>query len=35
MDAMAENGFEPADDSPTPEAELLDRESTGDISRCP
>ena len=34
MDAMAENGFEPADDSPTPEAELLDRESTGDISRA-
>ena len=34
MDAMAENGFEPADDSPTPEAALLDRESTGDISRA-
>ena len=34
MDAMAENGFEPADDSPTPEAELLDRESTSDISRA-
>ena len=33
-DAMAENGFEPADDSPTPEAALLDRESTGDISRA-
>ena len=26
MDAMAENGFEPADNSPTPEAALLDRE---------
>ena len=34
MDAMAENGFEPADNSPTPEAALLDRESTGDISRA-
>ena len=34
MDAMAENGFEPADDSPTPEAALLDRESTGDIFRA-
>ena len=34
MDAMAENGFEPADDSPTPEAALLDCESTGDISRA-
>lgn len=34
MDAMAENGFEPADDSPTPEAALLDRESTGDITHA-
>ena len=34
MDTMAESGFEPADDTPTPEEALLDSESAGNLSRA-
>ena len=34
MDAMAENGYDPADDAPTPDVSMLKKESAETLSRA-